>query len=1490
VSAFNLSALAVRERSITLFLIIAISLAGAFAFLRLGRAEDPAFTIKVLTVTAAWPGATAQEMQDLVADPLEKRLQELSWYDRVETFMRPGLMLMTLTLKDSTPPADVPEQFYQARKKLGDETRNLPVGVFGPFVNDEYSDVDFEVYALEGHGLPERLLVRQAETLREQLLHVPGVKKVDIAGERPERIFVDFSYPRLATLGVTARDIFAALQNQNAIIPGGSIDTEGPQVFIRLDGALNDVQRIEDTPIVAGGHILRLGDIASVTRGYEDPPTYLIRHNGAPALVLKVVMRDGWNGLSLGRSLDAAEKTLGAELPASVTLTKISDQAVNIHDAVDEFMLKFFVALGVVMAVSLLALGWRVGIIVAAAVPLTLASVFVIMLITGRVFDRITLGALIIALGLLVDDAIIAIEIMVVKLEEGYRRADAAAYAWSHTAAPMLSGTIITIIGFTPVGFARSTAGEYAGNIFWVVGFALIASWIVAVVFTPYLGVALLPEIKKVEGAAAAIYGTPLYRRFRWIVAWSVRRKRMVALVVVAAFLVAGGGMAVVKKQFFPGSDRPEVLVEVQMPEGSSIESTSAAAAKVEAWLKRQPEAETTTSYIGAGGPRFFFSYNPELPDPSFAKLVVLTPDSAARDRLKLRLRDAIALGLAPEARVRALQLVFGPPSPFPVAFRVKGPDPDMLRGIADRVQTVMRENPDTRQVNQDWGERAPTLHFVLDQARLQLIGLSPAEVATQLQVLLTGSPVTQVREDIRTVDLIARSAGPDRLDPSRIDDLAVTSRDGKPVPLGQLGHVEVRMEDPILRRRDRIPTITVRSDIDERLQPPEVSAELQRALRPVMATLPPGYHIETAGSIEESDKANKALLPVLAVMLLLTFTVIVFQVRSLSAMVMVFLTSPLGLIGVLPTLLLFHQPFGFNAILGLIGLSGILMRNTLILIGQIHTNERNGLDPYHAVVEATVQRARPVVLTALAAMFAFVPLTQSVFFGAMAYTLIGGTAAGTVLILVFLPALYSIWFGIRSPEARAATAAQQAPAIREAMLRGPIMPTMLRLAAPMVVVLLVQTGIGVAETFYVSFLGTDALAGVALVFPVLMLMTMMSNGGIGGGVASAVARAIGAGAQEDADAITFHAAVLAILFGAAFTAAALALGPLLYRSLGGSGDALAAALTYSAFTFVGAIATWLVSLMAAALRGAGNVRVPALVVLAGAAIVVLLSPALIFGIGPLPKLGVGGAGAAVALYYLGATVALVRYLASGRGGLRLRRVKLQRRFFRAILGVGLLSAIGPVQPNLTVVLVTGAVGLFGADAIAGYGLASRLEYLMIPLLFGLGTAVVTMVGTNVGAGNPERARRIAWIGAAIGAAITEAIGVLVAIFPHAWLGLFSNDPEALRTGSLYLRLVGPTYGAVGLGMILYFASQGAGRPLLPVLAGTLRLAVAAGLGWLAVSRFDAGLGTLFGIVALSALLFGAANAAFSMARAAGRTTEAPREAGRAPAIEGARR
>ena len=1010
----NLSALAVRERSVTLFFLFAFIIAGILAYFKIGRAEDPRFTVKVFTVTAAWPGATAQEMQDLVAEPLEKRMQELTYYDHVDTFTRPGLAFLTVTLKDSTPPKAVPDEFYQGRKKIQDENSKLPQGVFPPVLNDEYSDVAFAIYALEAPGLPPRFLTRQAESLRQRLLHVDGVKKVDVFGERPERIFVQFSYDRISTLSISPREIFDALVRQNAVTPAGSVDTANQQVNIRLDGALNDLQKIRDTPITAGRRTVRLSEIATVERGYEDPVTFLVRHNGEPAMMLNVVMREGYNGLMLGKALEAEQKKIQADLPAGLSFGKVTDQSVIIDEAVGEFQLKFFVALLVVMVVSLLSLGWRVGIVVAAAVPITLSATLVIMEFTGKDLDRITLGALILSLGLLVDDAIIAIETMVVKLEEGWDRIRAASYAWSHTAAPMLAGTLVTIIGLMPVGFAESGAGEYCRNLFWVVCIALLTSWVVAVTFTPYLGVKLLPDIPRMAHGYADIYQTPNYRGLRRVIGSAVKYKFLVLAAVIGLLFAALIGMGAVKQQFFPNSDRPEVLVDVVLPQGASIQTTQNAVAKIESWVRVQKETKIVSSYIGGGAPRFWLAYNPELPNPNFAKLIILTADAKARDQLLLRLREQVASGLASEARVRAVPFVFGPYTPWPVAFRVTGPDIQIVRQAADQVLAIMAANPRVRQANMDWNERSPMVHFVLDQDRLDLIGLSSRDAGQQIQFLTIGATLTQVRENIRTVDIVARTSGSNRLDPQKLLNMTLTSRDGRSIPLSQVGRVEILEEDPILKRRDHLPTITVESDIDDEVQPPQVTSEVQKSIQPIVDKLPAGYRIEVGGNAEESLKANTALAKVFPLMLICMLVVMIFQVRSLPALAMTVLTAPLGLVGVVPTLLLFHVPFGFNPILGLIALAGILMRNTLILIGQIKTNKEDGLGDYQAVVEATVQRSRPVLLTALAAVLAFIPLTFSVFWGSLAYTLIGGTAIGTILTLVFLPALYAIWFRVK--------------------------------------------------------------------------------------------------------------------------------------------------------------------------------------------------------------------------------------------------------------------------------------------------------------------------------------------------------------------------------------------------------------------------------------------------------------------------------------------
>ncbi|WP_421852969.1 efflux RND transporter permease subunit [Novosphingobium sp.] len=1011
----NLSAIAVKEPSVTLFLLLAAMAAGIFAFFQLGRAEDPSFTLKVLTVTAAWPGATAQEMQDQVADRLEKRLQELPSYDRIDTQARPGLVTLTVIFGDRASSRDVPELFYQARKKMSDEALNLPRGVIGPIVNDEYSEVYFSLIAVQAKGLPHRALIERAEAMRSELQHVEGVKKVALIGEQRPRIYVELSNRKLATLGIGADAVLGALANQNLIQPAAQFETSSRLVPVRVTGGFDDLEAVRATPIAAGGRVLRLGDIADVKRGYEDPPSYQVRHQGSEAVMLGVVMRENYNGLALGSALSTKLGEIRAQLPLGVTVAEVADQAANIAEAYGEFMLKFAVALSVVMVVSLIALGWRVGIVVAFSVPLTLAAVFVIMLMTGRQFDRITLGALILSLGLLVDDAIIAIEMMVVKLEEGLTRAESATFAWGATAGPMLAGTLVTIVGFLPVGFARSTAGEYAGNIFWIVGFALLVSWVVAVYFTPYLGVKLLPEIKPVEGGHDAIYDTPRYRQLRTWVTRSVAQRGRLTIGVVIAMVLAGVLLAVaIPKQFFPVSDRPELLVEVYNPHGSSIAATRAVVEKIEQDLLTRPELKSEVryvdSYLGGGAPRFFLSLNPEPADPSFAKLIVLTHGPAARERLRLALQKLAAEGRYPGARVRALSLLFGPPVPYPVAFRVTGPDPDRLRRISAEVAEVVRANPHIVGVNTDWGDRSPNVTLQFDNDRLRLLGLDPTSVARQVSALISGTTVAQARYGDRTTDVVVRTPGAERHALGDLGSLVIGTANGSAVTLAQVAKIVPSSEDPLLIRRNRVPTMTVRADIVKGVQAPDVTGAILPKLKPLIDKLPAGYAIITAGSVEEAGKANNALAPLFPVMIGFMLLVLMLQTRSFRMTGLVFATAPLGLLGAIPALIITGFPFGFNAILGLIGLAGILMRNTLILVDQIDSERARGLGLEAAVIEATVRRARPVLLTALAAVLAFLPLTLSSFWGPLAVVLIGGTLVGTALTLFFLPALYALW------------------------------------------------------------------------------------------------------------------------------------------------------------------------------------------------------------------------------------------------------------------------------------------------------------------------------------------------------------------------------------------------------------------------------------------------------------------------------------------------
>ncbi len=1009
----NLSALAVRERSVTLFFIILSVFAGILAFLSLGRAEDPAFTVRVMVVSVVWPGATPEELQNQVVDRLEKRIQEVEYLNKIETTVRPGRADMQVEFEDYAPSEIVDDLFYEVRKRMQDEAWNLPPGVVGPIVNDDFSDVYFSLVALTAPGMPMRELTREAESIRDRLQQVAGVQKALVLGERPERVYIEFDMDRLNNLGLTPEQIFAAIEASNRMIPAGFVDLDGPRAYLRIDADLADPQQLAAVPLRVGERLLKLSDLAEVRRGYEDPLSYRIRANTEDAILLGVVMQAGENGLAFGERLGAFIENEQARLPLGMSLQMMTNQTEAISQAVNLFQVKFLVAVLVVMAVSVLAIGFRAGLVVGIAIPITIGLTFMLMKLAGINLDRITLGALIIALGLLVDDAIIAIEMMIVKMEEGWDRVRAASHAWNVTAAPMLFGTQVTAVGFVPIGFAQSGVGEYAGNIFWVLAYALLVSWLVAVTFTPYLGVKLLPTYHK--HSAGDLYQTPLYRRLRGLISGCVRFRKSVVAATVGLLVLSIVGMGTqVQQQFFPSSDRPEVLVDVYLPQGSAIDTTDASVRRLEAILNEMPEVKSLSSYVGAGAPRFFISANPEQPDPAFAKIIAMGEDAAGRDRIMAELERRIAAGEFPEARVRVSRLLFGPPVVWPVSFRVVGPDTQVLRQIAHQVREHMAAHPNTVIPHLEWDERAPTYHLDMDSERLRLMGLTPNEVAQQLQLQLNGLAVTEVRQDIRSVQVVARSARDGVLLPEALE---VKTAEGNKVALSQLGELKIRYEDPVIKRYNREPFLAVHADI-KGAQAPDVTQAIWAEMEKLRAELPPGYRIDIGGSVEQSAKADASIQKLQPVMLALMLIFIMLQMRSFSGTLMVVLTAPLGLIGAVAALILFQQPFGFNALLGLIGLGGILMRNTMILTQQVQDNFDAGMAARDAVIEAAVQRARPVVLTALAAILAFIPLTMDLFWGPLAYVLIGGVMVGTLITLLFVPAMYALWFRVSATPA----------------------------------------------------------------------------------------------------------------------------------------------------------------------------------------------------------------------------------------------------------------------------------------------------------------------------------------------------------------------------------------------------------------------------------------------------------------------------------------
>jgi multidrug efflux pump len=1028
---FNLSEWAVTHRPMVLFLIIVTLIVGGMAFSRLGRLEDPNFDVPQMTAIVVWPGATAQDVQDQVLNRIERRLQELDQFEYVRSFARQGYGGITLWMKGGSSKEELENAWYQARKKIGDVRQEFPDGVRGPFFNDEYNDRYSVLYALSAPQLSMAELLDVTEDVKRQLQAVPGAAKVDVLGKQAERVYVELSTRRLAALGIPPTAVFDALARQNLVAPAGSADATHDRVQVRVDGGLHGTADVANVTLEVGGQLLRLADIATVRSGYEDPPSMTIRHNGVPVLAIGVTMQRNGNVLDFGRALEQRLTQVKQELPAGVEIQQYADQPRVVEESVWEFERSFLEALAIVLAVSFLFLGWRTGIVVAASVPLVLGLVAAVMYAAGWSLDRISLGALIIALGLLVDDAIIAVEMMVVKLEQGWDRLRAATYAYTSTAFPMLTGTLVTAAGFMPVGFAKSIAGQYAGGIFWVVGVALILSWVVAVVFTPYLGVLLLPK-NLAAGTHHDVYDRPVYHRLRRIVDWAVQHRKSVLALTVLAFAIAGAGMLKVQQQFFPTASRPELLVELRLREGASFAATERQVKLLEARLAKDPDVEFFTAYTGAGTPRFYLSIQPELPNPGFAQFVVKTAGIEQRERVRARLMELFEKDEAlPDAQARVLRLEFGPPVGFPVQFRVIGPDKAKVREIAYRVRDAVRQSPLVRDTQLDWNEQVRAMQVHVDQDKARLLGLTTADIQGLVQTTLDGATVTQIRRGEELVDVVVRATPEERKALGQLGDLQLSTRSGVSVPLSQVARVEPGFEEPVLWRRNRDMALTVRSDVVDGVQGPDATARIRPSLKPIVDSLPAGYRIEEGGAIEESDKANKALFAVFPAMFAVMLTLLMIQLQSFSRLFMVFMTGPLALVGVVPALLLFQAPFGFVALLGVIALGGMIMRNSIILVDQIDQDIVRGVAPWAAIVDATVRRSRPVVLTAAAAVLAMIPLTHSVFWGPMAISIMGGLVVATALTLVFVPALYATWFRVRrdSPAMAPATASTAAVA-----------------------------------------------------------------------------------------------------------------------------------------------------------------------------------------------------------------------------------------------------------------------------------------------------------------------------------------------------------------------------------------------------------------------------------------------------------------------------
>ncbi|MFJ5295151.1 efflux RND transporter permease subunit [Pseudomonas sp. NPDC088368] len=1021
---FNLSEWALRNRQMVLYLMILLAVVGALSYTKLGQSEDPPFTFKAMVIRTLWPGASAEEVARQVTDRIEKKLMETGDYERIVSFSRPGESQVTFMARDSLVSAKLPELWYQIRKKIGDIRATLPPGTQGPFFNDEFGTTFGNIYALTGEGFDYAVLKDYADRIQIQLQRVKDVGKVELIGLQDEKIWIELSNVKLATLGLPLQAVQQALEAQNAVVAASFFETPSERIQLRVTGRFQTVDEIRNFPIRVGDRTFRINDLADVRRGFNDPPAPEMRFMGQNAIGLAVAMKDGGDILVLGRALETEFARLQNNLPAGMALSKVSDQPAAVKTSVGEFVQVLAEALGIVLLVSFFSLGVRTGMVVALAIPVVLAMTFATMYYLGIGLHKISLGALVLALGLLVDDAIIAVEMMAIKMEQGYDRLKAASFAWTSTAFPMLTGTLITAAGFLPIATAQSSTGEYTRSIFQVVTIALLASWVAAVVFVPYLGERLLPDLAKIHAAkhgsgpdAPDPYGTPFYTRVRGLVGWCVRRRKTVIVLTIALFALSIFSFRFVPQQFFPASGRLELMVDLKLAEGASLSNTTEQVKRLEAMLKSHAGVENYVAYVGTGSPRFYLPLDQQLPAASFAQFVVLAKTIEDREALRAWLIQTLDEQF-PMLRPRVTRLENGPPVGYPVQFRVTGEHIDEVRALARKVAAKVRENPHVVNVHLDWEEPSKVVYLNVDQDRARALGVTTADLSSFLQSQLTGSSVSQYREDDKLIEILLRGTEQERHDLGGLASLSVPTANGSSIALSQVATLEYGFEEGVIWHRNRLPNVTIRADIYGKEQPATLVNQILPTLDDVRAQLPDGYLLDVGGTVEDSTRGQNSVNAGVPLFIVVVLTLLMIQLRSFSRMFMVFLTAPLGLIGVTLFLLIFRQPFGFVAMLGTIALSGMIMRNSVILVDQIEQDIAAGLDRWQAIIEATVRRFRPIVLTALAAVLAMIPLSRSVFFGPMAVAIMGGLIVATALTLLFLPALYAAWFRVKKGEA----------------------------------------------------------------------------------------------------------------------------------------------------------------------------------------------------------------------------------------------------------------------------------------------------------------------------------------------------------------------------------------------------------------------------------------------------------------------------------------